>query len=260
MRVTVWLGIVVGVFYAILAQSLAHAATPSRPSQSSPSPTDQDFADHVALLYRAIGLKAAGLDYKTFELATTGYYALKAENSLSSRGLLSVADFTQASTAKRFYVIDLDKRALVYQTWVAHGKNSGENLARTFSNTPRSHMSSLGFYVTDATYEGQHGLSLYLNGVDRGWNDKARERAIVMHGASYVSEDFIRAYGRLGRSQGCPSLPLEFSEAIIRTIAGRTCLFAYYPDTLYLERSSYLNKHAAALAYRRESERIIAQN
>ncbi|MFH1321277.1 MAG: murein L,D-transpeptidase catalytic domain family protein [Bacteroidota bacterium] len=113
--------------------------------------------------------------------------------------------------------------------------------ARYFSNAPKSYKSSLGFYITGDTYYGKHGLSLYLDGMEEGFNDNARERAIVMHGAEYVSNNFIKKYGRLGRSFGCPSVPIELHKEIIRTIKGGTCLFIFYPDQKYESSSELLN-------------------
>ena len=126
---------------------------------------------------------------------------------------------------------------LLFNTLVAHGKNTGEEFARSFSNEPESHKSSLGFYTTKDTYQGEHGLSLKLEGKEPGFNDKAEARSIVMHGAGYVCDNFICQFGRLGRSFGCPSVPYGEHEQIINAIKGGSCLFIYYPDKKYLTAS-----------------------
>jgi hypothetical protein len=135
----------------------------------------------------------------------------------------------------------MDSKKVLFHDLVAHGRNSGDNFAGKFSNTPNSNMSSLGFYVTGDTYTGKHGLSLYLNGMDPDFNDKARERSIVIHGADYVSQNFIRKYGRLGRSFGCPALSMESYKSIIDTICQGSCLFIYYPDEGFVRQSTVLN-------------------
>lgn len=153
---------------------------------------------------------------------------------------LTVIDYSKPSSVKRLWVFDLRSRELLYEELVAHGKGSGENLATTFSNEPETHTSSLGLFATEDTYVGRNGYSLRLNGLDGGFNDRARERAIVMHGAPYVSEDFVRAQGRLGRSWGCPALREGVAREVIDRVKGRGLLFAYYPDPKWLESSKYL--------------------
>ena len=218
-------------------------------SQWAPSSAQENFSTYINALYRAAGLGAAGLDERVLGLALTGYYALSESQRLSEKQLLSIVDFSQPSSAKRFYVIDLKSRTLVENTWVAHGKNSGETRAAVFSNVADSHMSSLGFYLTEAIYDGKHGLSLRLDGLEPGFNDLARDRAIVMHGAEYVSDTVIEKYGRLGRSFGCPALPVAIAKRVISAIAERTVLFVYAPDAAYLAGSAYLNPALAARGY-----------
>jgi hypothetical protein len=178
--------------------------------------------------------------YKVFDLAFKGFSNLRKTGGFS-KNILTIADFSKPSTEKRFWVIDMVSGKVLFHELVAHGKNSGDNYAGKFSNIPQSNMSSLGFYITGDTYTGKHGLSLYLNGRDREYNDKARERAIVIHGADYVSQDFIRQYGRLGRSFGCPALSQECNKSIIDTISGGSCLFIYYPDEEFITKSTVLN-------------------
>jgi hypothetical protein len=139
------------------------------------------------------------------------------------------------------YVIDVQNRKLLYRSYVAHGISSGEEYAHSFSNIPESHKSSLGFYVTRNTYFGSNGLSLRIDGMDKGFNSKASQRNIVIHGAPYVSERILHKYGMMGTTFGCPAIPEELSHQIIPAIANGTCFFIYYPSKRYLERSSVLN-------------------
>jgi hypothetical protein len=215
----------------------------------STSPFDQYTAD----LYNEIGLDTQGLTPEVFQKAMTGYYNLKAANKLdNNRSVISVADFTKKSTEKRFWVIDLKEKKVLYHTLIAHGRNTGEQYARNFSNTSSSNMSSLGFYVTAETYIGKHGLSLAIDGMDKGFNDNARNRSVVVHGADYVSEDFIKNVGRLGRSQGCPALPTALAPEIINAIQGGTTLFIYYPDKDYNKTTPYYDSEVALKEFRND--------
>jgi len=130
---------------------------------------------------------------------------------------------------------------VLFNSLVAHGKNTGEEFATNFSNTESSLQSSLGFYITENTYEGENGYSLRLEGMDSGFNDAAMQRSIVMHGADYVSEDFAAQHQRIGRSWGCPAVPRALAAPIIDTVKGQSCLFIYYPDQNYLSQSKWLN-------------------
>ena len=189
-------------------------------------------------LYNAIGNKT--LSPEAFRLAFLGWQELKDSLQLNAH-ILSVVDFSQSSDKKRFYLIDLDKKAIVYQDYVAHGKNTGNLWAKDFSNIPNSNQSSLGFYKTGETYFGKHGLSLKLDGLEKGINHLARERAIVIHSADYAEESFIKTYGRLGRSFGCPALPAKNYPQIIEKIKEGSLLFIYYPQEEYLKNSTVLN-------------------
>lgn len=141
--------------------------------------------------------------------------------------IISIIDFTKPSTEKRLFVIDLAKNRLLFESLVAHGRNSGINYATSFSNAVQSYKSSPGVYSTAETYQGKHGYSLRLDGLEKGINDHARERAIVIHAANYVSENFIQHNGRLGRSWGCPALPTKLNKEIINCIKDGTCLYIY---------------------------------
>ncbi len=190
-----------------------------------------DFAD----LYDALNLKQAGLERAPFA------YALRGLSKVNpARPVLSIVDLSQPSNHKRLYIIDLSARKLLFHTYVSHGRNSGQLMAGQFSNASASYQSSLGFYRTLGSYQGKHGLSLQLQGLERGFNDNAFGRAIVLHGAEYVCERFIRQTGRLGRSQGCPAVSSALSQPIINAVKGGSCLFIYAPDAGYLRKSSYL--------------------
>lgn len=221
------------------AKSTAIAAHPVAISE------DSLYNKYLDELYIAANLSQTGLDQLVFEKAITGYYNLKNAGKLSSKkSIISIADMSQSSTRKRLWVIDLDKRELLLNTWVAHGKNTGDDRATKFSNINSSYQSSLGFYVTGEVYVGKHGRSLRLDGMDNGYNDNARKRAIVVHGAAYVSQGTINALGRLGRSQGCPAVASDVSDKLISTIEGKTVYFINGADRTYT--SKYLDDHLAA--------------
>jgi hypothetical protein len=152
-----------------------------------------------------------------------------------------VIDFSRPSTQKRLWVYDLRSRALLFHEHVAHGRGSGANMASSFSNVPESYQSSLGLFRTGEAYVGKHGLSLRLDGLERGINDRARERAIVIHGADYVNATTAQAQGRLGRSLGCPAVRPEIAKPLIDAVKEGGLLFAYYPEQSWLEGSTYLN-------------------
>lgn len=195
----------------------------------------------ASYIYASMNLNAQGLDPKAFEYAWRGYHNLLKKGVIHKRSVLSICDFSQSSRAKRMYVIDVLHRKLLYRTYVAHGQNSGDEYATSFSNQPDSYKSSLGFYVTMRTYEGHNGLSLRLNGVDSGFNDMALKRQIVLHGSSYVSDKYMQDFGELGTSLGCPALPSAMSGEIIHAVKGGSCLFIYHPTPQYLENSPVIN-------------------
>jgi hypothetical protein len=206
---------------------------------------DSLYSNYLDEIYLATNLAATGLDQMVFEKAVTGFYNLKNAGKLSGeKSIISIADMSQASSVKRLWVIDLDKKELLLNTWVAHGKNTGDDKATRFSNVNSSNQSSLGFYITGEVYYGKHGRSLRLDGMDNGFNDNARRRAIVVHGADYVSQGTIKALGRLGRSLGCPAVAPELSDKLINTIEGKTVLFINGADQHYT--SKYLDDHLAA--------------
>lgn len=198
------------------------------------------FEDSILSLYNTIGLNEYNLSYTAFRFGMIGYFSLEQDGKLGSKKLISIIDFTKPSTEKRFYTIDLEKLKVKFHTYVSHGKNTGGNTAESFSNVVHSNASSLGFYITAETYVGSKGYSMKLDGQDKGYNDNMRARAVVMHEADYVSESWIKKYGRLGRSQGCPALPKEISKKVIDSIKHHTLIFAYSENETFLNTSSNL--------------------
>jgi hypothetical protein len=193
------------------------------------------------VLYDSLKLADFGLNKRAFAYAWKGYLSLYEKGKIANPGYLSIADFTQSSKNKRLYILDLQEMKMFMNTYVAHGRNSGGEFAKTFSNRAESHKSSLGFYITGKTYTGVHGLSLQINGLERGINDKALARKIVIHGAEYVSDDFIEANPFIGRSFGCPAVPASERDTIINAIKEGSCLFIYHPSKVYISRSKILN-------------------
>lgn len=188
-----------------------------------------------AILYRSMQLEGA-VNWKAFLQAVEGYY--KIENR--RRDVLTLIDFSRPSTAKRLFVFDMKQRKVLFSSVVSHGRNSGDTYATSFSNEYGSYKSSLGFYLTESTYQGKNGYSLILNGLERGINDRARERAIVMHGAAYADPSVLAGGGRLGRSLGCPAVPQKLSRPIIDAIKGGSVMYIYAETPDYLAHSSIL--------------------
>lgn len=200
-----------------------------------------DFAITMANKYEDWKLANQHISKELFSYAVKGYQYLAAKNILHNTNIITIADLSKPSSQKRLFVINIKTGEVLFSTLVAHGKNSGQEYAKNFSNSESSFESSLGFYTTTDTYIGKHGYSLRLNGCEKGFNDKANKRAIVVHGAEYVSESFIRQNGFLGRSHGCPAVPVELSKKIIDVIKNGSCLFVYSPSKKYLTHSAILN-------------------
>lgn len=196
---------------------------------------------NVSSPYRIIQLDQYGLSEEAFSYAMKGHQKLINEKKINCCDYLTICDFSQSSRQKRLYIIDIANNKLLINTYVAHGRNSGSDYATQFSNKPESHRSSLGFYITANTYIGEHGLSLRINGIEPGFNDKAMERSIVIHGAAYVDAARARSGTFMGRSYGCPAVPQKESANIITTIKNGTCLFIYHPSRNYLLNSKILN-------------------
>lgn len=193
-------------------------------------------------VYTAIHLSDSGLSREVFDLAIKGLNKLDTIGKIQNRDIITIADYSQSSNQKRLYVIDLKNRKLLFNTYVAHGRNTGEEYARYFSNVEGSLKSSLGFFITNQPMIGaETGFALLLRGMEKGINDNAEKRAIIMHAADYATERFINQHGRLGRSLGCPALPPDMNKPVIETIKGGSCLFIYHPDSNYLSQSALLN-------------------
>lgn len=183
------------------------------------------------------------LSKEVFRSAYMGFLNLKAAGKLNPAcSVISICDFSLSSNVKRLWVISMEQSKILFHSLVAHGQGTGDEFAEKFSNNENSHQSSLGFFITDETYDGDNGYSLKLKGMDAGYNDAAYNRSIVVHGADYVCESYIRANQRLGRSWGCPAVPREISQKVINTIKNGTCFYIYYPNKNYLAKSVWLNK------------------
>ena len=192
------------------------------------------------VLYEKLNLANVGLSEEVLSSAVKGYEKLMEQGVLKNTQYLTIVDLSQSSRKKRFYLLDLENDKLAMNTFVAHGKNSGVDKAVKFSNTPQSEASSLGFYITKDTYSGKHGLSLKLAGMEDGFNDNAESRAIVVHGASYVTPARVNS-AYMGRSQGCPALPEAVAPKVIKMIKGGSAIFVFHPTEKYLKGSKILN-------------------
>jgi hypothetical protein len=244
-------------FYSAEAASVPRVAAGTRPmpalNEVLRTTYTAAFEQHVMRSYVQAGLINTGLSLPVYRKALIGYYNLQQRGPVKAhQPLLTIIDFSRASSQKRLWVINVPQSRMIFHTLVAHGRNTGEQYAQTISNREGSEKSSLGFYVTGNTYQGKHGLSLKLNGVDPGYNTNAASRAVVVHGADYVSESFIRPHGRLGRSQGCPALPVGQSSAIINVIKSGTVVFANGPAGVAYE-SNWLSLDSALLAFARRT-------
>lgn len=196
---------------------------------------------NIKELYNELNAAQYDLSFTAFRYAYIGYQTMKKQHRLNNKELFSIIDFTKDCNSKRFYTIDLEKMKIVYYTYVAHGKKSGERMATSFSDAVESNKSSIGFYITGNTYNGGNGYSLILHGDEKGYNSNLAKRSVVVHSADYANEDYIARNGRMGRSLGCPALPENIYKQVIETIKEKTMIFAYYNDAKYLKTSKYLN-------------------
>lgn len=232
------------------AQTVPTAALAAMPESARRAYYHTAFEVQAAQLYAKLGLGEEGLPLTVFREGLVGYYNLRpAGQRAGSPPVLTLIDFNRPSQQKRLWVINVDQGKVLFHTLVAHGKASGADVPVAFSNRGGSEMSSLGFYRTaPATYTGKHGLSLKITGLDPGFNTNAATRAVVVHGAEYVCEDFVKAHGRLGRSQGCPALPVAETAAIVKAIRGGSVLYLHGPAGAGY-RSQWLNLDTAAAAF-----------
>ncbi|WP_081209567.1 murein L,D-transpeptidase catalytic domain family protein [Salegentibacter sediminis] len=206
----------------------------------------ETFSEKVATVYGEFAENSASMPtLKVFERAMTGYSKLDAKGKVGNQ-LLTVIDFGLSSTTKRMWILDMNTKNVLFHTYVSHGKNTGGEFATKFSNTVNSLQSSLGFYVTGKTYYGKNGLSLYLDGQEKGFNHNARKRYVVVHGADYAEPSFIDRIGRLGRSYGCPAVPNSIAKDLIEKIKGRSVIYIHKEDKNYLKNSKLLNSVTAA--------------
>lgn len=219
---------------------LGHPSNQSQLSVKTEIPT----TSNISGLYDNLKLNSLGLSREAFDYAIKGYNHLRSTGKLKNDKIISIVDFSLPSGKKRLFILDLINHKILFNTFVAHGRNSGKDFAKKFSNKNESYQSSLGFYVTHNSYDGKHGYSLRLEGEEQGINDNAINRAIVMHSAWYVNENIARRQGYIGRSQGCPAIPEELHKPIIEKIKNGSCLFLYSPDKNYTSQSPIL-KHAA---------------
>ncbi|WP_434031291.1 murein L,D-transpeptidase catalytic domain family protein [[Pseudomonas] boreopolis] len=224
---------------AAAALSCAVAAAPASPPQA-PGAMAAAAPVPASGLAGVLASQAPTLDRHVLALATEALQCARHRGEVAGDALLSVIDYSRPSTERRLWVFDLRQQRLLFQEWVAHGRNTGADLATRFSNDDGSYMSSLGAFVAEDAYTGHNGYSLRLKGLEPGFNDRAHDRAIVIHGAPYVSEAIIRSQGRLGRSLGCPAVRPAIAHRLIDAIRGGSFVFAYYPDPDWLRHSRLL--------------------
>jgi hypothetical protein len=232
------------------AAAVESALPAALPAVSAPATGDGHDADAVEIdAFSAASWTDAPLgtlDHRVLALALSATRCAATRGDVSDPSTLTIIDYSKASIRPRLWVLDLDERALLYEELVAHGQGSGGNFATAFSNTPDSHQTSLGLFRTNTTYVGRNGYSLRLDGLEPGFNDRAEERAIVMHGAPYVDPGVSKALGRLGRSHGCPAVRAPIARELIDRVKGGSLVFAYYPDARWLNSSTFLNGDCAA--------------
>lgn len=205
----------------------------------SPMPTFNQQSLN-GLTFSQLSGNKSNLDPKVFNLGLTAYGCAN-KRGIEDKPILTIIDYSKPSSEPRMWVIDLARKKVKYQELVAHGKNSGELVPTHFSNSPNSLESSIGVYKTAYTYYGKNGYSIRLQGLEKGYNSNAMSRAVVIHGANYVSEDMVHKYGELGKSWGCPAVSKKMLAPTINTIKGGTLVFAYYPDHSWLRSSSFLH-------------------
>jgi hypothetical protein len=216
---------VIFLFFSFTANTTKHTVATTAAKANALTETET--------VYNSIKSHSASMpSIECFSKALSGFTILKAQGKVT-KDILTVIDFSKSSNSKRLWIIDMATQTVLYNTLVAHGRNSGDEFANAFSNDNSSNKSSLGFYATGEIYNGKHGQSLRLDGLERGVNNNARSRGVVMHAADYVSEGFIKMHNRLGRSQGCPALPNGLTKEVISLIKNKSCLFIYHPTKSY---------------------------
>jgi len=234
--------IIIILFSFLLINSVSGQIAPKRPFNQdgfyksiNDVPGIYHFKDSLDILYENLDLYNLGLSKDGFQLAYKGYKKLMKSGSISNPNYLTICDFTQPSTSRRLYLIDMKNSKVEIQTWVCHGRKSGDILPTKFSNKMSSYQSSIGFYVTGNPYRGRRGLSLRIYGIESDYNDNAFKRDVVIHGSKYIG------YGKTGRSLGCPAVPKNISKDLINVIKNGSCFFIYYPLKDYLDNSKILS-------------------
>lgn len=249
----------------VAAQSSLAPAAAKLPAAARQALFRASFEQYAVRLYARAGLGATGLALPVFREGLVGYYNLRAvsagvKSRLGAAGgaVLTLIDFARPSNEKRLWVINLAEGRVLFHTLVAHGRGTGDVEPVAFSNFGGSNQSSLGFYRTAAsTYQGKHGLSLKIDGLDPGFNTNAESRAVVVHGAEYVCEEFIKQHGHLGRSQGCPALPVAQTQAIIEAIRGNSIMYLHGPAGAGYQ-SRWLNPDTAVEVYAQTQRLAVA--
>lgn len=229
---------------AVLFASFAFTTIDNSSTSEIPSPEitveSLSIDEEIRQLYGIFSENNANVpNLESFKNAILGYKKLSDKN-LVEKEILTIVDFTLSSTNKRLWVLDMKNNDVLFHTLVAHGKNTGGEFATKFSNTVNSLQSSLGFFVTGETYFGGNGYSLFIDGMEKRFNSKARERYVVVHGAEYANPEFIAKRGRLGRSYGCPALPTDLTKEIIDVIKDKSVLYIHSSDKKYAENSEMI--------------------
>ena len=234
-----------GFVYTLILFSITIISWKPAPVKNKSFSSKAVIEQYISTIYDTAHLQESGLSYMVFKKAVTGFINLKIDNKLSPfSSILTIVDYAKSSCEKRMWVIDLINKELIINTWVAHGQGSGDDIATDFSDRIDSHQSSVGFFITDDVYYGKNGRSLRLDGMDAGFNENARTRAIVLHGADYVCQAVIERKGRLGRSFGCPAVAPEVRDQVIEAIKNKTVLFINGDENHYA--SKYLDENIAA--------------
>ncbi|MBI6119586.1 murein L,D-transpeptidase catalytic domain family protein [Salegentibacter maritimus] len=239
--------------FSVLTFSFAFTTTDDLKTKLTSSKTEAVFASipengknlsfeaKVANLYNEFSTNNISIPtMPVFSKAIKGYDQLE-ETGKVGKKILTVIDFGLSSTKKRMWIMDMETKKVLFNTYVSHGKNTGGEFATKFSNTVNSLQSSLGFYVTAETYYGRNGLSLFIDGMEKGFNSNARKRYVVIHGADYAEPNFIDKIGRLGRSYGCPAVPNTIAKEVIDTIKEESVVYIHKNNKEYLEKSTLLN-------------------
>ncbi|APG60197.1 murein L,D-transpeptidase catalytic domain family protein [Christiangramia salexigens] len=240
-RILVVVGVLIFSFAFSSTKSLDNKTSETKIKSEVTKKIEKTFEEKTAELYKVFSLNNSTMPALTvFEKAIAGYEKLD-ESGKVANPLLTIIDFDLSSSEKRMWILNMDTKNVVFNTFVAHGKKTGVEFAKSFSNKVNSHQSSLGFYITGETYYGKNGLSLFIDGMEKGFNSNARKRYVVIHGADYAEPEFVKRYGRLGRSYGCPAVPNRIAKNLINKIKGESVVYIHKNDRNYLEQSSYIN-------------------